>query len=197
MLKMRDTKGRVTGAFAQPCDVARMVFAASINREKLMQLFYHQFDSVIGPLLAVVDEQALRILHFVGGKHEPVLDAMWQTQPNHPLILRLQEQLELYFARRLQQFDLPLNPQGTPFQQQAWHALGQIPYGQTRSYAEQAATMSMPKAVRAVGAANGRNPIGILIPCHRVVGSDGSLTGYAGGIERKDFLLRLEGSRLC
>jgi methylated-DNA-[protein]-cysteine S-methyltransferase len=148
-------------------------------------------------LLAIADEQALRGLHFVQGKYVPERSSQWQVDPQRCLFDQLQQQLAEYFARKRQQFDLPLNPQGSEFQQRVWTALLKIPYGQTRSYAEQAVLIGDIKAVRAVGAANGRNPIGIIIPCHRVVGSNGSLTGYAGGLAQKDFLLRLEGSRLC
>lgn len=101
-------------------------------------------------------------------------------------------QLDEYFAGSRTEFDLPLDPAGTPFQLQAWEALRRIPYGETRTYGEQARRIGSPSAVRAVGAANGRNPISIIVPCHRVVGSDGSLTGFGGGLEAKRFLLDLE-----
>lgn len=104
------------------------------------------------------------------------------------------EQLEAYFAGGLRRFDLPLAPQGTPFQQTTWRALQDIPYGETRSYADIARAIGQPAAVRAVGAANGRNPLPIVIPCHRVVGSDGNLTGFGGGLAAKQKLLALEGS---
>ncbi len=98
-------------------------------------------------------------------------------------------QLEEYFAGSRTEFELPLAPAGTAFQRDAWTALRAIPYGATRSYAEQAAALGRPRAIRAVGAANGRNPIAIVVPCHRVVGSRGALTGYGGGVERKEWLL--------
>jgi methylated-DNA-[protein]-cysteine S-methyltransferase len=101
-------------------------------------------------------------------------------------------QLRAYFDLRLRQFDLPLAPRGTPFQLKVWRALESIPYGEAISYSELACRIDKPKAVRAVGAANGRNPLPIVIPCHRVVGSDGSLTGYGGGIHKKEYLLLLE-----
>jgi methylated-DNA-[protein]-cysteine S-methyltransferase len=109
-----------------------------------------------------------------------------------PLLREAERQLRAYFAGELRQFDLPLDPQGTPFQQQVWAALREIPYGEVRSYGQIAAAIGNPKACRAVGMANHRNPLPILIPCHRVCGSDGSLTGYGGGIERKKWLLELE-----
>jgi methylated-DNA-[protein]-cysteine S-methyltransferase len=104
-------------------------------------------------------------------------------------------QLDAYFAGRLRRFELPLSLEGTPFQQRVWSALRDIPFGETRSYAQLAKAIGNPSAMRAVGAANGRNPIAIVVPCHRVIGADGSLTGFGGGIERKKFLLRLEQGR--
>ncbi|MCW8093227.1 methylated-DNA--[protein]-cysteine S-methyltransferase [Alteromonas ponticola] len=102
------------------------------------------------------------------------------------------EQLSAYFANKLTAFSLPLCPRGTPFQQQVWQALQQVCYGQTASYADIARRIQNTKAVRAVGMANGRNPIAIIVPCHRIIGSNGSLTGYAGGLERKAYLLKME-----
>ena len=102
------------------------------------------------------------------------------------------EQLGEYFAGTRKDFDLPLAPEGTPFQQKSWEALRAIPYGETISYGEQARRLGSPSAVRAVGAANGRNPISIIVPCHRVIGSDGSLTGFAAGLDAKAWLLRHE-----
>ena len=107
----------------------------------------------------------------------------------------VEEQLAAYFAGELRTFDIPLEPVGTEFQRAAWAALRRIPYGETRSYAEQAAAIGRPSAVRAIGAANGKNPISIIVPCHRVIGSDGALTGFAGGLEAKRFLLALESTQ--
>jgi methylated-DNA-[protein]-cysteine S-methyltransferase len=106
------------------------------------------------------------------------------------------EQLEAYLAGELRDFDLPLAPQGTPFQREVWSALRKIPYGSTISYGELAAAVGRPHAARAVGAANGRNPIAVVIPCHRVIGASGGLTGYGGGLGRKRLLLDLEAGRL-
>ena len=118
------------------------------------------------------------------------------TEPAAPsaLTARVFEQLEAYFAGRLQVFDLPLEPQGTPFQRRVWAALQTIPYGETRSYGEIARQIGCPGGARAVGMANNRNPINIVIPCHRVIGADGKLVGYGGGLSIKEALLRLEGS---
>ena len=109
-----------------------------------------------------------------------------------PLILQCKKQLEEYFAGERKAFDLPLAPKGTAFQQKVWKALTEIPYGETRTYGEIAAAVGNPKGARAVGMANNKNPIGIIIPCHRVVGANGKLVGYAGGMEKKAFLLELE-----
>jgi methylated-DNA-[protein]-cysteine S-methyltransferase len=113
----------------------------------------------------------------------------------HPLLDLAKTQLQEYFAGRRQSFELPLDPVGTEFQKSAWRVLAKIPYGRTLSYGEQARRLGSAKKARAVGAANGRNPIFIIIPCHRVVGKDGSLTGFAGGVKLKSRLLRFEASR--
>ncbi len=113
---------------------------------------------------------------------------------NDPVLRDTQQQLTEYFNGSRTTFDLPLAPQGTAFQEAVWQALQRIPFGETRSYADIASQIMRPKAVRAVGAANGRNPIPLIVPCHRVIGSDGSLTGFAGGLHAKKWLLGLEGS---
>jgi methylated-DNA-[protein]-cysteine S-methyltransferase len=119
--------------------------------------------------------------------------AVGERVDDDPLLLEAARQLRAYFDRELKEFDLPLRPAGTPFQQRVWEQLQRIGYGETASYGEIAGRLGMsPGASRAVGAANGRNPIGIVIPCHRVVGSKGLLSGYAGGVERKQLLLGLE-----
>lgn len=109
-----------------------------------------------------------------------------------PVLMEAREQLDAYFDRRLRSFDLPLEARGTDFQRRVWDSLRAIPYGETISYAELARRIANPKAVRAVGAANGRNPLMIVVPCHRVIGADGSLTGFGGGIGRKRWLLEHE-----
>lgn len=113
---------------------------------------------------------------------------------HHPLLLEAERQLNAYFSGELRIFSLPLDFSGTDFQKAVWNALLTIPYGETRSYGEIAMQLGNPKAVRAVGATNGKNPISIIAPCHRVIGSNGKLTGFAGGLEAKSFLLRLEGA---
>lgn len=115
-----------------------------------------------------------------------------ETGERDELLDRAIDEMDEYFAGKRIAFDIPLAPEGTPFQHEVWNALRAIPFGETRSYMDVAAAIGKPRAVRAVGAANGRNPLGIVVPCHRVIGADGSLTGYAGGMERKKFLLDLE-----
>jgi len=115
-----------------------------------------------------------------------------ENNPEHPVLVRAAQQLRAYFAGEANDFDLPLDAQGTAFQTRVWNALQTIPYGETRSYAQLAEMVGAPKAARAVGLANGRNPLSIVVPCHRVIGADGSLTGYGGGLENKRFLLKLE-----
>lgn len=145
-------------------------------------------DSPLGPIRLRANEHGLTEIAFVTADDEP-------PRPN-PHTRRSQQQLAEYFAGQRQSFDLPLAPQGTPFQQRVWQALLSIPFGRTASYAEIATSLDDPKAVRAVGAANGRNPLAIVVPCHRVIGSDGSLTGYAGGLDRKRWLLAFEAGEM-
>ena len=123
----------------------------------------------------------------------------WPPLPGEPaenslLLAESAQQLRAYFAGKLRNFDLPLDLQGTDFQREVWHSLLRIPYGETRSYAQIAESIGKPKAVRAVGAANGSNPVAIMVPCHRVIGSSGRLTGYGGGLPLKKRLLELEGA---
>ncbi len=144
-------------------------------------------DSPVGPLALGATDEALCELLFAPEGHDEALD------PNsHPLLTEATRQLRAYFAGTLHAFDLPLAPAGTPFQQSVWHALRAIPRGHTQSYAGIARAIANPNAVRAVGLANGRNPISIIVPCHRVIGADGSLTGYGGGLARKRWLLEHE-----
>ena len=150
------------------------------------------YDSPLGQILLVANDVALTGLHFVGEKYYPTIAAEWQRQPKAKLIVRARKQLEEYFAGRRKAFDLVVKPAGTPFQCGVWRALQKIPYGTTANYGAIATRIGQPTASRAVGAANGRNPISIVIPCHRVIGAGGDLTGYAGGMERKAALLKLE-----
>ncbi|MEX6503314.1 methylated-DNA--[protein]-cysteine S-methyltransferase [Pseudomonas zhanjiangensis] len=157
-------------------------------------MFYRYHHSPIGRLLLAGDASGLqRLLMQIDGQPWQIGEH-WRaaaTELDEPC-----RQLDEYFAGRRQRFELNLAPRGTAFQQAVWQALQHIPFGQTSSYCALAAQIGRPKAVRAVGAANGANPLAIVIPCHRVIGRDGSLTGYAGGLVRKATLLRLEGARL-
>ena len=157
-------------------------------------------ETPIGPLEAAFDENgALAELHFESTSRRvygSTREAPSTTRRLEDSKALLTAQLRDYFAGTLHAFDLPLAPRGTPFQLAVWNALLEVPWGETISYAELARRVGKPSAVRAVGAANGANPIPVIIPCHRVIGSNGSLTGYGGGIERKQWLLAHEGRRL-
>lgn len=151
-----------------------------------------RYDSPLGAMLITASDSAVTGVHFVGEKHFPGIEAGAVEDPSHCLLDDAVRQLAEYFAGRRTVFELLLDPRGTSFQKQVWTRLRAIPYGETRSYGQLAVELGDVKTVRAVGAANGRNPISIIVPCHRVIGADGSLTGYAGGLERKEALLRLE-----
>ena len=154
--------------------------------------YYTRYDSPLGNLLLVAENNALTGIYFADGKSRVGIDGDWKEQPTHPVLQTAKRQLDEYFAGRRKIFDLPLAPSGTPFQHQVWQALLAIPYGETQSYAAIARRIGNQKAVRAVGAANGANPLSIVVPCHRVIGADGSLTGYGGGLPRKRKLLAME-----
>lgn len=150
-------------------------------------------DSPVGPLLLASDGTALTHLLFEREDAPAAADrAAFAAGRRDAVLERACAQLQEYFAGRRRTFDLPLAPTGTAFQRAVWRALEDIPYGRTESYGTLADRVGRPRAVRAVGAANGRNPISIIVPCHRVIGADGSLTGYGGGLDAKRFLLALE-----
>ena len=157
-----------------------------------MQLVYMYMESPVGALKLVAHDQALVAVMWDNEDHKRVRLAELIENIQHPMLLKVKQQLEQYFAGQRQQFNLPLDCQGTDFQQQVWRALLTIPYGETRSYKDIALQIGNEKAVRAVGAANGRNPISIIAPCHRVIGSGGALVGFAGGLDKKQILLSLE-----
>ena len=162
-------------------------------------------ESPCGPLFCVVDETGAVVrIDFVNGRHprEPQ-EIVGQMQERGIEVVEdpsrtaeLRRQLSEYFAGERQEFDLRLAPEGTPFERSVWEELQRIPFGETRSYGEIAQAIGRPGAARAVGRANGANPIPIVVPCHRVIGSDGSLTGFGGGLEAKSRLLEIEGRRL-
>lgn len=158
-----------------------------------MNLVSHHVPSPVGPLLLGADADNLRLVWFSTPRHPIPRDVV--LEPGNNAVLReTGRQLDAYFAGTLRAFDLPLGPVGTDFQREVWSTLSQIPYGRTWSYRDVAQRIGKPQAVRAVGAANGRNPIPIIVPCHRVIGADGSLTGFGGGLPAKQFLLTLEGA---
>lgn len=149
--------------------------------------YTHVITSPIGILIARCNDQAITELNFT---IEP-----YNAEPsNHPILMQLEKELDEYFKGIRHEFFLPLNPTGTPFQKEVWKILQTIPYGETISYATEAKIFGNPKATRAVANANGKNPIAILIPCHRVIATGGGLGGYSGGIDKKEFLLELEKS---
>ena len=156
-------------------------------------LQYTLEDSPIGSLLLVGNEQALHGLYMQDGRKPKQIDLRWQRSTS--CFADAKAQLREYFAGERHAFELALVMAGTPFEQRVWSALTEIPYGETRSYGELARTLGQPSAARAVGLANGRNPISVVVPCHRVIGANGTLTGYGGGLERKRILLELEGAQ--
>jgi methylated-DNA-[protein]-cysteine S-methyltransferase len=166
-----------------------MMFA----RQEEGRMVYRRIDSVIGPLLLGGDVRGLSCLAFDGaGEGRERAEA---APDRDGLLARAQDELEAYFAGQLQQFTVPVVLSGTPFQQRVWTALQTIPYGETTSYGALAAHIGSPAAMRAVGLANGANPVAIVVPCHRVIGANGSLTGFGGGLPIKRALLDLEQGR--
>ena len=154
-------------------------------------MYYDYFKTgLIGTLTLAGDEGGLRHIDFETEKNPIPIQNGWQRKPE--FFTSVKAQLEAYFNRKLSVFDIPLAPVGTPFQLKVWQALRTIPYGKLVSYKTIAEAIGNPNAVRAVGGANGRNPIPIIVPCHRVIGSDGSLTGFGGGLKTKKRLIDLE-----
>jgi len=146
----------------------------------------HGIETPIGPLLLSAEGGRLSGVSFADSPH---------ARSSDPVLLEAEAQLHDYFAGRLQRFELPLAPRGTDFQLSVWQALLELPYGSTSTYSKLAAVIGRPSACRAVGAANGRNPLAVIVPCHRVIGASGELTGYGGGLERKRVLLALEAGK--
>jgi methylated-DNA-[protein]-cysteine S-methyltransferase len=156
-------------------------------------VFFSVVDSPVGPLLIAVTEEGLRLLQFHRGKlPRPGPDEIWVESGER--VRPYEQQISAYFRGELREFTFPLDLAGTAFQKDCWQALLRIPYGKTRTYAEIAREIGRPHAFRAVGQANHDNPIAIVIPCHRVLGANGTLTGYGGGLSTKEKLLRLEGA---
>ena len=153
---------------------------------------YDRFDTPIGPLTVAADATGLRHILFAENRHDVKDREHWQYAPD--AVAEPRRQLLDYLHGKRRDFDLVLAPVGTAFQLQVWHALAEIPFGSTWSYRQLAQCIGRPSATRAVGAANGRNPLPIVLPCHRVIGADGALVGFGGGLPVKEFLLRLEGA---
>ena len=158
-----------------------------------MSLSYKLIPSPIGKLKLVASDEGLVAILWENDRPRRVRLADLVENPAHPMLLRTEKELNEYFSHKRKAFTVPLDMRGTYFQKQVWEALLGIPFGETRTYGQLANQLGNPKATRAVGAANGRNPIAIIVPCHRVIGLSGKLTGFAGGLDAKDHLLKLEG----
>jgi methylated-DNA-[protein]-cysteine S-methyltransferase len=156
-------------------------------------VLHTRIDSPVGPLVLAASDEGLHAIEFQPSRHPVARDGDWR-EGDHPVLRQAATELGEYFAGGRRTFGLPLAPRGTDFQQAVWRTLATIPYGATVSYTELASRVGRPEAVRAVGAANGRNPLPIVLPCHRVIGANGSLTGFGGGLPMKRFLLDLEGA---
>jgi methylated-DNA-[protein]-cysteine S-methyltransferase len=154
--------------------------------------YYDHFQSPHGRMLLVADDNALASVSFAGQKYAPRVEQGWTRDGAHAPIAKAKRELAEYFAGRRKRFSVKLAPQGTPFQRKVWKAIAGVAFGRTIAYAELARRAGRPGSARAAGAATGRNPLGVIVPCHRIVGSNGALTGYAGGLAKKRALLELE-----
>ena len=157
--------------------------------------YYDFYDSPHGRMLLVASGGGLTGVYFDGQKYHAAIEPGWREDPRHAPLHQARRELAEYFAGERRRFETPLAPEGTPFQHAIWRAISTVGFGSTITYAEVASRAGFPGNARAAGAATGRNPLTIIVPCHRIVGSDGSLTGYAGGLDRKRALLALEGAR--
>jgi methylated-DNA-[protein]-cysteine S-methyltransferase len=155
--------------------------------------YYDYYRSPHGRMLLVADGKALTGASFAGQKYAPRVAKDWKRDAAHAPLARAKRELAEYFDGRRRRFSVKLAPRGTPFQRKVWKAIATVGFGRTIAYAELARRAGRPGSARAAGAATGRNPIGIIVPCHRIVGANGSLTGYAGGLAKKRALLALEG----
>ena len=155
--------------------------------------YYDYYQSPCGRILLVADDQALTGVYFAGQKYHPRIDKQWKRADKHEPLRQAKRELSEYFDGKRTRFTVKVAPQGTPFQRAVWKAIASVGFGQTIAYAELARRAGRPGSARAAGAATGRNPISIIVPCHRIVGSNGLLTGYAGGLAKKRALLALEG----
>ena len=155
-------------------------------------VYFDYVSSAFGPIVLATDGIALTGVWFDGQRYQPPMDSRWERRRDLPILQQAATELAEYFAGERREFGLALAPSGTPFQRAVWDAIARVPCGETIAYRELAIRAGQPRAIRAAGAATGRNPLSIVIPCHRIVGADGTLTGYAGGLERKRALLTLE-----
>lgn len=156
--------------------------------------YYDTYDSPQGRMLLVATGDGLCGVYFHRQKYFPAKQRDWKRDPRHPHLRQAKRELAEYFAGRRRRFEVALDPEGTPFQRSVWKAISRVAFGRTITYGELAAKAGRPGSARAAGTATGRNPITIIVPCHRIMGSNGSLTGYAGGLARKRALLALEGA---
>jgi len=156
--------------------------------------YYDRYESPLGRILLVATGSALCGVYFNRQKHFPEKSKTWQRAPDHAPLKQAKREIAEYFSGRRKRFEVALAPEGTDFQRTVWKAIAKVAFGDTITYAELARRAGRPGSARAAGAATGRNPIGIIVPCHRIVGSNGALTGYAGGLSRKRALLALEGA---
>ncbi len=156
-------------------------------------LYYDYYHSPRGRILLVADDRALTGVYFAGQKYHPRIDEKWKRADRHEPLRQARRELSEYFDGMRTRFTVEVSPQGTPFQRAVWKAIAGVRFGQTIAYGDLAERAGYPGCARAAGAATGRNPISIIVPCHRIVGSNGSLTGYAGGLVKKRALLELEG----
>ena len=156
--------------------------------------YYDFYDSPHGRMLLVASSEGMTGVYFEGQKYHPRIEPEWHHAPGHLPLRQAKRELAEYFAGDRKRFETPLAPEGTPFQRAIWNAISTVAFGTTIVYGELARRAGFPGSARAAGAATGRNPLTIIVPCHRIVGSDGSLTGYAGGLDRKRALLMHEGA---
>jgi methylated-DNA-[protein]-cysteine S-methyltransferase len=163
-----------------------------VEIRSMSTIAYTTWTAPLGPLVIAASARGLIGAWFDAQKHFAGPDPAWRRDDDHPVLRDAIAQLAGYFAGTRQAFDLPCDPRGTPFQQAVWRAIADVPYGESITYAALAVRAGAPGSARAAGAATGRNPLTIIVPCHRIVGASGGLTGYAGGLARKDALLQLE-----
>ena len=160
-----------------------------------MKSYTYLKTQLLGDLLLVANSAHLVGIYFPNHKHGPKLPGDWELNPKHPILRQAGEEIQEYLNGMRTAFSVPISSEGTGFQREIWKQIALIPFGETITYSELARRAKAPKAIRAAGAATGRNPLSIVVPCHRVVGKNGNMTGFAGGLDRKKSLLKIEGRR--